>query len=113
LRQDFPFFALPRRPPVVEYGMSTPTPPLESNPATVPTAEQLPDDAATLKRMILELLATLQQERRDKDALRHRLCPSGQSRGRSVPGRSSIRPLRRPSRSSPFERMKKLATTLA
>jgi transposase len=36
-------------------------------------AEQLPDDAATLKRMVLELLASLLEERRDKEALRHRL----------------------------------------
>jgi transposase len=36
-------------------------------------AEQLPDDAATLKRMVLELLASLHEERRDKEALRHRL----------------------------------------
>src|SRR5438445_7854920 len=39
----------------------------------LPAAEQLPDDPETLKRMILELLATLHQERRDKDELRHRL----------------------------------------
>jgi len=39
----------------------------------LPAAERLPDDPATLKRMILELLATLQQERRDHEALRHRL----------------------------------------
>jgi transposase len=39
----------------------------------LPTPEQLPDDPAVLKRMILELLATLHQERHDKDALRHRL----------------------------------------
>jgi transposase len=39
----------------------------------LPTPEQLPDDPETLKRMIVELLATLRQERRDKDALRHRL----------------------------------------
>jgi transposase len=36
-------------------------------------AEQLPDDAATLKRMVLELLASLHEERRDKEALRHRV----------------------------------------
>jgi transposase len=40
---------------------------------TLPAAEHLPDDPAILKRMILELLATLQQERHDKDELRHRL----------------------------------------
>ena len=36
-------------------------------------AEQLPDDAPILKRMVLELLASLLEERRDKEALRHRL----------------------------------------
>src|SRR5438270_731259 len=39
----------------------------------LPALEQLPDDPDILKRMILELLATLHQERRDKDELRHRL----------------------------------------
>jgi transposase len=39
----------------------------------LPKAEDLPDDLTTLKQMILELLATLAQERHDKDALRHRL----------------------------------------
>src|SRR5581483_598261 len=39
----------------------------------MPTPEQLPDDVATLKRMIIELLATVQEERRDKEALRHRV----------------------------------------
>lgn len=39
----------------------------------LPTLEQLPNDPDTLKRMVLELLATLHQERHDKDALRHRL----------------------------------------
>jgi transposase len=38
-----------------------------------PAAEQLPDDPAVLKRMIVELLATLHQERRDHEAVRHRL----------------------------------------
>jgi transposase len=41
-------------------------------PAT-PLPDQLPDDPATLKSMILELLETLQQERRDHEAVRHRL----------------------------------------
>jgi transposase len=36
-------------------------------------AEHLPDDLATLKDMILELLATLQERNRDNEALRHRL----------------------------------------
>jgi transposase len=38
------------------------------------TAEQLPDDPELLKGMILELLASLQQHQRDKDALQHRLA---------------------------------------
>jgi len=37
------------------------------------TAEQLPDDPATLKRMILELLASLHDSQRDNESLRHRL----------------------------------------
>src|SRR5260370_9209793 len=36
-------------------------------------AEQLPDDLATLKRMVLELLASLHQRDRDYEALRHRI----------------------------------------
>jgi transposase len=36
-------------------------------------AEQLPDDVATLKRMILELLASLHERNRDYEALRHRI----------------------------------------
>lgn len=51
-----------------------PTPhPLADEPTALPTAEQLPDDRDTLKRMVIELLATLQEERRDKETLRHRL----------------------------------------
>src|SRR5262249_21922517 len=38
-----------------------------------PTAEHLPDDVATLKRMVLELLASLHERQRDNEALRHRL----------------------------------------
>ena len=56
--------------------MSTAAPTSEPAPlgdTTLPPLEQLPNDPETLKRMILELLATLQQERRDKDELRHRL----------------------------------------
>jgi transposase len=37
------------------------------------TAEQLPDDTATLKRLVLELLVTLQERDRTHEALRHRL----------------------------------------
>jgi transposase len=40
---------------------------------TPTTAEQLPDDTATLKRMVLELLASLHQRDRDYEALRHRI----------------------------------------
>jgi transposase len=47
--------------------------PVPVEPERLPTLEQLPDDPATLKHMVLELLATLQQERRDKEALRQRL----------------------------------------
>ncbi len=37
------------------------------------TADDLPDDVATLKRLVLELLASLQEERQDKEGLQHRL----------------------------------------
>src|SRR5579871_5554827 len=37
------------------------------------TAEQLPDDLATLRRMVLELLASLQERQHDYEALRHRI----------------------------------------
>jgi transposase len=36
-------------------------------------AEQLPDDVGTLKRMVLELLASCHEHRRDNEALRHRI----------------------------------------
>ena len=81
------------------------TPPLELNPDT------LPDDPVILKRMILELLATLQEERRDKDGLRHRLDlllrrlygPRGE---RSTPTSpcSLARPLGRPIMTRPKHR---------
>jgi transposase len=51
-------------------GMEHPAP-LPIPPAL--TAEQLPDDVATLKRMILELLASLREQGRDYEAVRHRL----------------------------------------
>jgi transposase len=47
--------------------------PVPVEPGALPTLEQLPDDPATLKHMVLELLATLHEERRDKEALRQRL----------------------------------------
>jgi transposase len=37
------------------------------------TADQLPDDVATLKRMVLELLASCHEHVRDKEAMRHRI----------------------------------------
>jgi transposase len=57
-------------------GMSTAAPvsdPISSPNVPLPTLEQLPDDPEILKRMIVELVATLRQERRDQDALRHRV----------------------------------------
>ena len=44
-----------------------------ANLPSLPPAEYLPDDPATLKSMILELLATLHERERDNEALRHRL----------------------------------------
>jgi len=38
-----------------------------------PAAAQLPDDPATLKSMLLEVLATLRARERDNEALRHRV----------------------------------------
>src|SRR5215471_7728670 len=37
------------------------------------TAEHLPDDMATLKRMVLELLASLHERDRDIEGYRHRI----------------------------------------
>ena len=57
--------------------MSTAAPasePIDVGNAPLPTPEQLPDDLATLKRMIVELLTTLQAERLDKEQLRHRIA---------------------------------------
>jgi transposase len=51
--------------------MSPPVPPAAGQPPT--TAEQLPNDIATLKRMVLELLASLHERQRDYEAVRHRL----------------------------------------
>src|SRR6516165_5024326 len=51
--------------------MSPPAPPAAGQPPT--TAEQLPNDIATLKRMVLELLASLHERQRDYEAVRHRL----------------------------------------
>jgi transposase len=52
---------------------STPAP-LATCSGTLPTAAHLPDDPATLKHFILELLVTLRQERRDREQLQHRLA---------------------------------------
>src|SRR5438874_4913076 len=61
----------------VSSGMSTAaspaTDPLGTGNVPLPTPEQLPNDLDTLKRMIVELVATLHRERLDKDALRHRV----------------------------------------
>jgi transposase len=51
--------------------MSFTGPAAGSVPLTAP--EQLPDDLTTLKRMVLELLASLRERDRDYEALRHRL----------------------------------------
>src|SRR5271166_6270067 len=42
-------------------------------PTTAVAVEQLPDNVALLKSMLAEAVATLQQERRDHEAVRHRL----------------------------------------
>jgi transposase len=61
----------------VSSGMSTAAPspldPICTGNVPLPTPEQLPNDLDTLKRMIVELVATLHRERLDKDALRHRV----------------------------------------
>jgi transposase len=57
-------------------GMSTAAPspePVASSSAPLPVPEQLPDEPATLKRMIVELVATLRQRDHDLEAARHRL----------------------------------------
>lgn len=56
--------------------MSTVAPvsdPISSHNGPLPTLEQLPDDKETLKGMIVELVVTIRQDRRDMDALRHRV----------------------------------------
>src|SRR4051794_5717753 len=50
-----------------------PSDPINTGNVPLPTLEQLPNDLDTLKRMIVELAATLQRERLDKDAMRHRI----------------------------------------
>jgi transposase len=59
------------------FSMSTaapfPSDPISTGNVPLPTPEQLPNDLDALKRMIVELVATLHRERLDKDALRHRV----------------------------------------
>src|SRR5689334_5948141 len=50
-----------------------PSDPISAGNVPLPAPEQLPNDLDTLKRMIVELVATLHRERLDKDALRHRV----------------------------------------
>src|SRR5262249_20332625 len=54
----------------IVIGMSLAAPTAGQSPIA---AEQLPDDPATLKRMVLELLASLHERDRDIEGLRHRL----------------------------------------
>lgn len=56
--------------------MSTAAPlpdPLCTGNVPLPTPAELPDDLDTLKRMLIEVMTTLRQERLDKEQLRHRL----------------------------------------
>jgi transposase len=51
----------------------SPSEPISTGNAPLPTFEQLPNDIDTLKRMIVEMAISLRQERHDKEALAHRL----------------------------------------
>src|SRR5581483_6621200 len=53
--------------------MAAPTSASTRAASALPSPDHLPDDPVVLKQMILELLATLRQERHDKESLRHRL----------------------------------------
>jgi transposase len=56
--------------------MSTAAPltdPICTHNVPLPTPEQLPNDLETLKRMLIEVMATLHQERRDKEQLQQRM----------------------------------------
>jgi hypothetical protein len=44
------------------------------------TADHLPDDPVILKRMILELLTTLHEERHEREAMRTRLQGTAERR---------------------------------
>src|SRR5438105_3027591 len=46
---------------------------LSAAPGDLPATDHLPDDPALLKRMILELLATLQETRQEREELHERL----------------------------------------
>jgi len=57
-------------------GMSTAAPtsePVCTRNVPLPTLEQLPNDPETLKRLVLELALTLQEERRNREALQQRM----------------------------------------
>jgi transposase len=58
-------------------GMSTAAPtaePVCTRNAPLPTLEQLPNDPETLQRLVLELVLTLQEERRNREALQQRMA---------------------------------------
>src|SRR5437016_4116115 len=57
-------------PQCVIIGMSLSDPAADLSPTA---AEQLPDEVATLKRMVLELLASLHERDRDIEGMRHRI----------------------------------------
>jgi transposase len=66
-----PFAALARR---ISMSTAAPLPEaMDTHNVPLPTPEQLPNDLDTLKRMIVELMATLHEERRDKENLKQRL----------------------------------------
>jgi len=46
---------------------------LTAAPGSLPDAEHLPDDPAILKRMVLELIATLAETRHEREQLQHRI----------------------------------------
>src|SRR5437588_3858319 len=56
--------------------MSTAAPladPICTHNVPLPTPEQLPNDLETLKRMLIEVMVTLHQERREKEQLQQRM----------------------------------------
>jgi transposase len=74
-RKSFFFFALLGRSCVVECSMSTTasTPETLAILTTALSLEDLPNDVAALKEMILELVMSLRRERGDNESLRYRL----------------------------------------